>query len=146
MLHRAPNIIYCFVFFYLVLVIAWARVPHVGYWHGSDVEPEGRRPVVSTSLPCEKPTCGMRIACAITNLLYESCISTVTDHREHAYHNLVALVNCYCAICHILALIYIPLLALKCFELVWYHTTSVYNYLICNLIKSGIHCGRSWLG
>ena len=24
-----------------VLVIARARVPHVGYWHGSDVEPEG---------------------------------------------------------------------------------------------------------
>ena len=28
-----------------VLVIAWARVPHVGYWHGSGLEPKGRRPV-----------------------------------------------------------------------------------------------------
>ena len=35
-----------------VLVIAWARVPH-GYWHGSDVEPEGRRPEGSTSLLCQ---------------------------------------------------------------------------------------------
>ena len=27
---------------YNKLVIAWAiLVPHVGYWHGSDVEPEG---------------------------------------------------------------------------------------------------------
>ena len=26
-----------------VLVIAWARVPHVGYWHSSGLEPEGRR-------------------------------------------------------------------------------------------------------
>ena len=33
-------------------------------------------------------------------------------------------VNCYCAICYILALPYTPLLALKSFELVWYHTTS----------------------
>ena len=30
---------------YNKLVIAWASlVPHVGYWHGSDVEPEGRSP------------------------------------------------------------------------------------------------------
>lgn len=37
---------------YNKLVIAWAiLVPHVGYWHGSDVE----------------PTCGTRIARAITN-------------------------------------------------------------------------------
>ena len=42
-------------------------MPHVGYWHGSDVEPEGRRPEGSTSLPCQKPTCGTRIARAITN-------------------------------------------------------------------------------
>ena len=34
-------------------------------------------------------------------------------------------VNCYCAICYILALPYTPLLALKSFELVWYHTTRV---------------------
>ena len=25
-----------------VLVIAWARAPHVGYWHSSGLEPKGR--------------------------------------------------------------------------------------------------------
>ena len=24
-----------------VLLIAWAQVPHVGYWHGSGLEPKG---------------------------------------------------------------------------------------------------------
>ena len=37
---------------YNKLVIAWAiLVPHVGYWHGSDVEPSGLRPSGSMSLP-----------------------------------------------------------------------------------------------
>ena len=26
-----------------VLVIAWAQVPHLGYWHGSGLEPSGLR-------------------------------------------------------------------------------------------------------
>ena len=47
-------------------------MPHVGYWHGSDVEP----------VACSYCT---RIAHAITNLLYDSCISLVTDHPTHAY-------------------------------------------------------------
>ena len=28
-----------------VLVIAWARVPHVGYWHCSGFESEGSKPL-----------------------------------------------------------------------------------------------------
>ena len=27
-----------------VLVIAWAGVPHMGYWHCSGLEPKGLRP------------------------------------------------------------------------------------------------------
>ena len=36
-----------------VLVIAWARVPHVGYWHVSGLEPEGHRPDGSKPPPCQ---------------------------------------------------------------------------------------------
>ena len=30
-------------------------MPHVGYWHGSGLEPEGRGPEESKPLPCQYP-------------------------------------------------------------------------------------------
>ena len=56
---------------------------------------------------------------AVTNLLYEVmyCLALPCTWR-------CTCVNCYGAICDILALPYIPLLALRCFDLVRYHTTS----------------------
>ena len=33
------------------LLIAWAQEPRVGYWHGSGLGPEGRRPEGSKPLP-----------------------------------------------------------------------------------------------
>jgi hypothetical protein len=31
---------------HVLVIAAWARVAHVGYWHCSGLEPEGRRVVV----------------------------------------------------------------------------------------------------
>ena len=44
--------IFSYMYMY-VLVIAWAQVPHVGYWHCSGLEPEGHRPEGSKPLLCQ---------------------------------------------------------------------------------------------
>ena len=36
------------IFVYLYVLTAWVRVPHIGYWHGSGLDPEGSKP-----LPCQ---------------------------------------------------------------------------------------------
>ena len=36
-----------------VLVIAWAREPHIGYWHCRGLESEGRRPKGTKPLQCQ---------------------------------------------------------------------------------------------
>ena len=38
------SISYC-IRYVLSMVIAWGRVPHIGYWHCSGLEPEDRRGV-----------------------------------------------------------------------------------------------------
>ena len=66
-----------------VLVIAWARVPYVGYWYSSDLEPSGRAAgpwvlhmslalgiyVTTVPIPYVWYDCS-EAHCAITNLLY----------------------------------------------------------------------------
>ena len=59
-----------------------------------------------------------RFALQCFHLLYEvmHCIVYALHSRPPAWSN-------HSAICHILAVPYIPLLALKGFDLLWYHTT-----------------------
>ena len=38
-----------------VLVIAWAQVPHVGYWHSSGLEPANHYHANNWSVAQEKP-------------------------------------------------------------------------------------------
>ena len=68
------SVIFFMIIIIIVLVIAWARVANVGYWHYSGLEPESHRP--KDSIPLHFHMYSVLLA-----LLYFNLVRHLTSYR-----------------------------------------------------------------